>query len=177
MRILLSFLFCCAVIGSIQAQIDLKVNVGSLIFGGYGLNGEFGLNENNSVSLGAVYAFNDFGSDTFKYKNFRVIPEYRYYFSPRQGVDRFFVGAYGKVAFLTAENDGREQESATRIALGIMAGHKWVTDGGFVFELNAGVGRGSLVGADSEVEEIYNAFANIDARLGIIVGYRLGQGR
>ncbi|MGB3547357.1 MAG: hypothetical protein WBA17_10300, partial [Saprospiraceae bacterium] len=66
MRTLLSLLFCCAVVGGIQAQVDLKVNVGSLIFGGYGLNAEFGLSDNSGLSIGAVYAYNDFGSETFK---------------------------------------------------------------------------------------------------------------
>ncbi len=130
------------VLGGLQAQVDLKLNVGRALFGGYGLNGEFGLNDNSSLSLEVAYANNDFNSDSLGFRNVRVIPEYRYYFAPQAGTDRFFVGGYGKLANAKTRAEGESTKAVTRGVLGIMAGHKWVTDGGFLFELNAGVGRG-----------------------------------
>lgn len=180
-----TFLFTCilAVLSiSAHAQIDAKLNVGSAIFGGLGLAADFGLNENSSLSAGLGYArtnvsvFFDSSDDEYRYDRFRIIPEYRYYVSPREGADRFFVGAYSKLTFITASSEKSANDyKATRGALGVLFGNKWVTDSGFLFELNMGVGRGVIFSDSAEGSEesaVLNALTALDFRLGIIAGYR-----
>lgn len=166
-----------------SAQIDAKLNVGSALFGGLGVAADFGLSEKSSFSAGLGYANTkatvSFGTDEseYKYGRFRIIPEYRYYFNPREGADRFFVGAYGKLTFITASDnlETTEDYNATRGALGILVGNKWVSESGFLFELNLGLGRGAILGDSEEGTEesnVLNAVGGIDFRLGIIAGYR-----
>ncbi len=169
---------------SLSAQIDAKLNAGSALFGGLGLAADFALNDNSSLSAGLGYASTKAnvvlgGDDSeFKYTRFRIIPEYRYYFSPQDGADGFFVGGYGKLSFVNASNgDSAEDDKATVGALGILFGNKWVSDGGFVFELNGGLGRNAVLGSsdDGDVDTLFSSVLGIDVRLGIIVGWRFGQ--
>lgn len=63
------------------------------------------------------------------------------------------MGSYGKLGFISAKNRSTDVKiSATRAALGILFGNKWVTDGGFVFELNAGVGRATILGSSEDAD-------------------------
>ncbi|MEM6771980.1 MAG: DUF3575 domain-containing protein, partial [Bacteroidota bacterium] len=129
------------------------------------------------VAPGIAYASNNFGVDEFTYRNLRVIPEFRYYLSPDYGADGLFVGAYGKLGFITATNKADDTtSSATRGALGILFGNKWVTDSGFLFELNLGLGRATIFGegeeGDNNFAAAFSSITNIDLRIGIIAGYR-----
>jgi len=136
------------------------------------------LTENTSAGLSAGFLSTKFGSESFRYRNLLFVPEYRYYFSPNSGADGFFAGGYGKLTFTTAEDldDSTEPDiSATRGALGVIFGGKWVTDGGFLFELNLGLGRATTFGKDNEVEAAFSTLTAIDFRIGIIAGYRFGS--
>ncbi|MGB3801508.1 MAG: DUF3575 domain-containing protein [Lewinella sp.] len=166
-----------------SAQVDAKLNVGSAITGGANLSAEFPVGQQTAVAIGAAYSslgllVNE--EDDYRYRNLRLIPEFRYYFNPRQGFDRFYVGGYGKLGQLTGINrDTDVSVDATRVALGIMTGHKWVSPAGFVFELNLGVGRAATFGGndnDAEYAAAIGALTAIDLRLGIIVGWRIGGG-
>jgi hypothetical protein len=181
------FLTCLLAVCSLtlSAQIDAKLNAGSALFGGLGLAADFALSENSSVSAGLGYAstkanvsFGN-GDSEYKYTRFRIIPEYRYYFNPENGADKFFVGGYGKLSFVNASNgDSAADDTATIGALGILFGNKWVSDGGFVFELNGGVGRNASLGSSdsgNDVDVLFGSVLGIDIRVGIIVGYRFGQ--
>lgn len=177
--LLTCFIALCSLTAS--AQIDAKLNVGSAIFGGLGVAADIGLSEKSSFSAGLGYARTtasvSFGADEneYKYGRFRIIPEYRYYFNPREGADRFFVGAYGKLTFLSASNDADPEDyNATRGALGLLVGNKWVSDSGFLFELNVGVGRGTIFGTSEDGNDaaVLGALTALDFRLGIIAGYR-----
>ena len=175
------FLFTCLMAAfsfTATAQVDAKLNVGSLIFGGIGVAGDFAINEKSSLSAGLGYASTRFGSDVYRYSNLRIIPEYRYYLNPEKGADRFFVGGYSKITFLTGkeiDNSGGEKIPATRAALGILFGNKWVSDSGFLFELNLGLGRATIFGEDETTEAALLAITALDFRLGIIAGYRFGN--
>jgi hypothetical protein len=175
-----SFILTCllAVLSfSAAAQIDAKLNLGPLILGGINVGADVGLSENTSLGLSAGYLSSKLGSDNFRYSNLLFVPEYRYYFNPRRGVDGFFAGGYGKLTFTTAEElDSSEPDlSATRGALGVVFGNKWVTEGGFVFELNFGLGRGTTFGSKNEAEAAFNTLTALDIRIGIIVGYRFNN--
>jgi len=179
------FLTCLLAVLSFtaSAQVDAKLNVGSAIFGGLGVAADFALSEKLSVSAGLGYARTKgsvaFGNNSseFKYTRFRIIPEFRYYLNPRNGADRFFVGSYGKVSFVNAsDGDSANDDKATIGALGVLVGNKWVTDGGFMFELNFGIGRNASLGSNDDNEvDVFDNVLGIDIRLGIIAGYRFGS--
>ena len=183
MRTLFTLLICLFTLSLAQAQVDAKVNVGSAITGGINLAAEFPVGVQTSLSVGAAYSSLGLLVDDeadYRYRNLRLIPEFRYYFNPRRGHDRFFVGGYGKLGQLTGINNTTDEKvDATRVALGIMSGHKWVTPGGFNFELNLGVGRAGTFGGDdndAEYAAAIGALTRIDLRFGILIGYRFGGG-
>ena len=145
-----------------------------------GLNvaAEFPLSEQSSLAIGGAYSslgltVND---DEYQYRNLRLVPEYRYYFAPRRGQDGFFAGGYGKLGRLRGIDRADDSSvDATRIALGALAGYKWVTQGGFVFELNAGAGRAATFGGndgDALYARAIGSLTAFDVRLGILVGWR-----
>ena len=182
------FLTLCCVCGfapslSAQFALDAKVNVGSALTGGVNVAADLPLSENISVALGAAYAANPFGLNIstddgeVKFRNVRLIPEFRYYLNPRYRADRFFVGGYGKLGRLSI-TEWDNQLDASRAVLGFLFGHKWVAESGFVFELNAGFGRGFTLGdgdREREFELAYGTLSRYDLRLGILVGYRFGE--
>ena len=163
------------------AQVDTKLNAGSLLFGGLAVSAELPLGERSTLGLGAAYSsveltIND--ENTYRHRNARLIPEYRYYFSPGVAHAGSFAGAYGKYGRLNGTNLADDTPvSTTRLALGLMGGYKWVRPSGFLFELNAGAGRATTFGADDSAEDrAYEAALGLvttfDLRLGILVGWR-----
>lgn len=172
---LLSLLLLCSLAAT--AQVDLKLNAGSLLTLGLSGSGEFAVAPRSSLAFGV--ARNSIGltvnEDAYDYRNLRVIPEYRYYFAPRLGHDRWFAGGYGKLIGLRGRAvDDARQVTATRIALGVMAGHKWVMKSGFVAEANVGLGGGSIVGGnDFAFRRAIGTITPVDIRLGFLVGWRL----
>lgn len=162
-------------------QIDAKLNAGSAVTGGINFSADFGLGYNNSLAIGLGRAntrvtVND---NRYQYRRFRIVPEYRHYFNPRNGADGLFAGGYGRLAFFEAEavTEG-EDVDGTRLAIGALFGNKWAYDSGFVLELNGGIGYGTTLGAN-ENGEITNRFLNflpgLDLRLGVLVGYRFSR--
>lgn len=170
----LLFLLCSL---SAAAQVDLKLNAGSLLTLGLNGSAEFPLSPRSSLALGVARSKLELtvNNDGYDYRNVRLVPEYRYYFGPRRGQDRWFAGGYGKLIGLRGRAlDNGRQVNATRMALGIMGGHKWVTNAGFVLELNAGLGGGAVVGSsDFAFKRAIGTITPVDLRLGILVGWRL----
>ncbi len=166
------------------AQIDVKANVLGLVANDYGLSGEYSISESMSAQLGLMYSVNKFGASSdvadasvdIKWVGFKVIPSFRFYFSPDDPTEGFFVEPYvryksqkrsGMSASIpvdangdynenwadnsssTAKYEDREYTNTrTKVGFGIAIGKKWVHDSGFVFEVFAGGGKN----ADSEVK-------------------------
>ncbi len=184
MKNLFTLLICLFCVAGASAQIDAKLNAGSAITGGINVAAEFPVGQQTALAIGGAYSslgllVNE--DDNYRYRNLRLIPEFRYYFNPRMGFDRFYVGGYGKLGQLTGINRNTDESvDATRAALGIMSGHKWVTPGGFVFELNLGIGRATTFGGndnDAEYAAAIGVLTAVDLRMGIIVGWRFGGGK
>lgn len=161
------------------AQVDVKLNAGSLIT--LGLNGsvEVPISPRSSLAIGV--ARSSLGltvdDDEYNYRNLRLVPEYRYYFAPLRGHDRWFAGAYGKAIDLRGEDvDNDRSVHTNRVAVGIMGGHKWIAPSGFIFEFNLGAGRGMTFGSgDVAFERAIGTLTAIDLRLGLLVGWRIGE--
>lgn len=165
----------------VAGQIDAKLNAGSAITGGINVSADIGINYNNSVAIGLGRANTKvtINGNEYNYRRFRIIPEYRHYFNPRNGADGLFAGAYGRVAFFEAEavTEG-EDVDGVRVGLGALFGNKWAYDSGFVLELNGGLGYGTAFGTDENAQissRFFNFLPGLDVRLGILVGYRFNQ--
>lgn len=179
MNTLLPTLLLLLVSVTAAAQVDAKLNVGSALTGGMNAAIEFPLGAQSSLSIGGAYSSLGLtvDDDDYKYRNLRLIPEYRYYFAPRRRQDGFFAGGYGKLGRLRGTDRANDNSiDVTRAALGVLAGHKWVAGSGFVFELNAGAGRAATFGGNGEDALYARAIGSLtafDVRLGILVGWRL----
>ena len=102
--------------------------------------------------------------------NFSLTPYYRFYFGKKPAAGFFVEGfgmlnsyddsIYSQVNNYTSFND----VTRTDFALGFGLGAKWVTQKGFVFEINGGVGRNLFNSSDTDFE--------IVGRGGITLGYR-----
>ncbi|NJC25910.1 DUF3575 domain-containing protein [Neolewinella antarctica] len=175
-RFLLLAFFCCLSTASFaQLRVDAKINVGSLVTGGINVSGDAMVDPNLSVAVGLAYATTKFSlnDEEFRRRGARLIPEVRYYVSPSLGADRFFVGAYGKVVLVRAEEIGADLLlSGTRGVLGVLMGYKWVSERGIVIETNAGLGRGTFFGARDLSSRAFGFASSFDLRLGILAGYR-----
>lgn len=171
----LLFLFCGLILTTtLSAQLEVKVNPLGLLFGNFNALVEKGINDNFGVEgqIGLVLRNSDaFGND-FNYNAFNIGAAGKYYFNPREGWDRFYVGGYARFNTGTWKQDGSNDDgfSNTRLALGLLVGQKWVSQGGFVFELGAGVGRAILNDIGDEDFDIL--LFDVDFLLRLAVGYR-----
>lgn len=146
---------------------ELRLNVLSFIaFSGLDAEYEYFLSEESSLGIGVLVGLGN-PDDLDLIRNFALTPYYRQYFS-RRYARGFFVEGFGMV--LSREDtffnfDSTETQTETNVALGISVGGKFLTRGGFVAEIFAGVGR-TLIDNDDFF------FENVIARGGISLGYR-----
>jgi hypothetical protein len=111
---------------------------------------------------------------------FALSPYYRFYFGKKPAAGFFFEGFTMLSSFKTkkylpirASNDFNyyytdfEYKNTTDLAIGFGLGGKWMTNGGIIFELSAGVGRNLL----NDYSDYYSD-AKIVWKGGISVGYR-----
>lgn len=184
-----------------SAQVDLKANVLGLAANDYGLSGEYSISENMSVQLGMMYSINKFGASSsladidadIKWTGFKVIPSFRFYFSPDDPTEGFFVEPYvryksqkrsGMSANIPVDANGDYDEnwdnntnaikyenrsytnSRTKIGFGLAIGKKWVHDSGFVFETFAGFGKNAdyeVKYSDTDVQDYYKDILTFDS--------------
>lgn len=160
---------------SAQLEFDAKLNVGSLVTGGINVAADFVINPHLSVSAGLGGSRTRFtiNETEYRYGRLRLIPEVRYYVSPKFGADRFFAGAYGKMGPVTARLNGDVGDRrGFRGAIGVLLGYKIVKESGFVLEFNAGVGRANVWSKNDIFDASVTLFSGLDLRLGILAGYR-----
>lgn len=149
------------------AQTEIKINPVGLLFQDYSLSAEFGVNPNFGIEP-VIGFWNPANLENdASYKAFRTRLIGKYYFNPDKGIDKFNVGGY--VNFVNGRlSDGRESTNATRIALGLYMGQKWVSKGNFVFELGLGLGRNLIYSvADEDLSDIPILNFDIFARISI----------
>ena len=142
-KILIVFAFFFGLQISAQAQADIQINPIAILFGGIQFSADFLLSETGSVELSTIA-----GEDVFGFYGAG-----KYYFNPREGADRFYIGAFA--------GGGTDLGGG----VGFLLGQKWLSTKGVSFELAIGVGRS--FGGDFDVIP-YGKLA---------VGYRLGEKR
>ncbi len=164
--------FSCCIAISQEKEVptfkknELKANALFLVLGAAEITYERLLTEDSG--LGATVFF--VAEDEFD-SNFIFTPYYRAYFGKKPAAG-FFVEGFGMIntgisnKMYYYDNNGNltniDKDRYTDFALGFGLGSKWVHKRGFVFEINAGIGR-NLLSADSP---------EVVPRGGITLGYR-----
>jgi hypothetical protein len=182
-----------------NAQLDLKVNLLGVAFNDYGIYGEYSISENMSAQLGVMYNRTTVGvtssaadlEEELVYSGVKVIPSFRFYFSPDDPTEGFFVEPYirfrsqsskGLSVTVPVDDNGNYEDewsdgatykdelidyktTRTKGGFGIAFGKKWVHDAGFVFETYAGFGKNTATNvkySDDRVQDYYNDILTIN---------------
>jgi hypothetical protein len=176
MKKLLILLYLCTVTYSYcqeTSKVDfpkneIKGNALFLVLGAVEVTYERLLNEDSGLGVSLFFA-NKEDSDT----NFILTPYYRAYFGEKPSAG-FFVegfsminsGNYGSYSVYNSitgiYDEVFPRKRFTDFALGFGLGSKWIHRKGFIFEINAGIGRNLLNNSSPEVV----------GRGGITLGYR-----
>lgn len=124
-------------------QNEIKLNGIMLLVGAFEASYERNISDDMSVGVSffAPYDNENLDADI----NYYISPYYRVFFGEKYAAG-FFVEGFGMLnsidrALDTVTFDGSNKKTVTDFALGFGLGGKWVSQRGFVFELNAGVGR------------------------------------
>lgn len=168
------FIFSLFLAGTLSAQLEVKANPLGLLFGNFNALVEKGVSDNFGIegNIGVVFRNNNLGSSDYNYSAFGVGAAGKYYLNPRNGWDRFYVGGYLRFNTGSWKIDGGNDDSfgSTRLSLGLLIGQKWVSDGGFVFEIGAGAGRAIVNSIDDDTLD--GLLFDLDILLRLAVGYR-----
>lgn len=145
---------------------EVKFNGLYLVLGAVEVTYERLLNEESGIGISVFLPVDDDINDDI---NYYISPYYRMYFGKKYAAG-FFVEAFGLLSSIKEtslnfiEGDPIfSEDNVTDFALGIGIGGKWVTNRGFLAELNLGVGR-NLFNGDF-VEDFVG-------KVGITLGYR-----
>ena len=147
-------------------KTEIKGNSFFLVLGAVEVTYERILNEDSGLGV-ALFFVNEEDFDT----SFSLTPYYRAYFGKKpaagffvEGFSMLSTGVHNKTYYFN--NSGNliniEKDRYTDFALGFGLGSKWVHKRGFVFEINAGIGRNLFSNNSPEVV----------GRGGISLGYR-----
>lgn len=168
-----------------KAQFEVKINPIGTLFNNPEISGEFLLDDNIGIAAGVGLRYGDrtiLGENyTSNGGSLKILP--RYYFSPKQGADRFYAGIYAKVIqqkYRSAIFNQDIEINRSKVALGFFSGFKWVGDSGVLLDINAGFGRAFINRLTSDqiqdtalsVADLLNI--NFDLIGSISLGYRIG---
>lgn len=145
---------------------EIKGNALLLVAGAFEGTYERILKTDNGAGISLYLAI----TDDFETK-FALTPYYRFYFGKKPAAG-FFVEGFGSINsyndYIFTNQDSftsyYKDISRTDFALGFGLGSKWVARSGFIFEINAGIGRNLFNSSDTDHE--------ILGRGGITLGYR-----
>ncbi len=150
---------------------EVKLNAVFLLAGAFEPSYERNLTQESSVGVSLFIPFDEenFDSDI----NYYISPYYRIFFGKKYAAG-FFLEGFGMLNSTKSESfevvDGfnptviRSEDDVTDFALGFGLGGKWMTTGGFIFELNGGFGRNLFNTENSEYDFV--------GKLGFNLGYR-----
>ena len=178
MMALAALAFLCFFTQSANAQVDVSVNPVGLLFGDLSVGADFALAEQFSVE--ATVGFGTNTIDEVKGTNIPVNIVGKYYFSPKNGADRFYVDAFLRYVnrqWNYEEGSDYADLTSNRFGVGFGLGYKAVSRSGFVFDIGIGAGR-ALVDSNKytenggEQQDLDWPELMLQGKLGI--GYRFG---
>ena len=150
---------------------EVKLNGLYLVLGAIEVTYERTLTENSGVGVSVFLPIDEeINADI----NYYISPYYRMYFGKKYAAG-FFVEGFGLLSsvnrFESSFTTGidpifvSEEVTITDFALGIGLGGKWVTNNGFIGELNAGLGR-NFNGNNND------GSVDLVGKIGVTIGYR-----
>lgn len=150
----------------IKAQQEVKIDIAdALVMKTLELSYEYYLSEQSSVGISALFNFEKKSSD-FRYnENQMFTPYFRHYFTSNRNWNHFgeiFLGVNSGDREIDLGNNTKTYKKYTDGALGIAVGSKYISNGGFVVGVYAGLGR-NMFASDSY---------SLVPRAGVNVGYR-----
>jgi hypothetical protein len=157
---------------------ELKINAVMLIAGAFEVTYERLLDDESGVGIAL---FTSFDNDIDV--KFSATPYYRFYFGKKPAAG-FFAEGFGMLNTYVMQGynlydyntgtyiNNSHDKNVTDFALGFGIGGKWVTKKGFVFELNAGVGRNLFNSSNDNNDNFYEEDYQIIGRGGFSIGYR-----
>lgn len=150
---------------------ELKLNAVMLLAGSFEPSYERNLSQESSVGISVLVPFDRNNTDSDI--NYYVSPYYRIFFGQKYA-GGFFLEGFGMLNSTKSEtyeyiddafsSSWVKEEDVTDFALGFGLGGKWMTKGGFVFEINGGVGR-NLFNTDKNQYDFVG-------KIGFNLGYR-----
>jgi hypothetical protein len=151
----------------------IKINAVFLLLGTFEASYERNLSEQSSIGVSAFIPFDNENFDMDL--NYYISPYYRIFFGQKYA-GGFFIEGFGMLNSIEREFYSNSQngnynyynEDVTDFALGFGLGGKWMTTGGFVFEVNGGIGRNLFSTNNSE----YYDYSPIVGKFGFNLGYR-----
>lgn len=151
---------------------EVKLNSILLLLGVFESSYERNISDQSSIGVSLLVPFDHETLSTDI--NYYVSPYYRLFFG-RKYAAGFFLEGFGMLNSFKSEtyyhnqngNSYYDSENITDFALGFGLGGKWMTSGGFIFEVSGGIGR-NLFNNSSED----NDTVPIVGKFGFNLGYR-----
>lgn len=183
-KLIVLALFAFAVSNPTIAQIELKINPIGALFNNPDIVGEYLVNEDIGIEVGLGFVYGssaiDLGED-LKRSGFSFLVAGKYYFSPDDGCDKFYAGAYLRPRTLSFKDNDADDNfdfgyKQSAVGVGLMAGYKWVGARGILFEIGFGLGRafGEKTTLNDETNFYDVPSLGIDGFGRLAVGYRFG---
>lgn len=174
----LAFTFVFALFAFISySQFEVKINPLSLLWSSFDVSAEYGVNEKFGVDVAPLFDFGKTEYNDLEYKNSKigVVINPRFYFNPNRGIDKFYFGAYLKLASGKSTYEDDTYIRNTRFAIGPNIGYKVSSDSGVIFDIGFGVGKALVNNWDSDIsgfdEDLLSLFS-IDFIGKLAIGYR-----
>ena len=177
-RVITLILFIAFISHDVRAQTEIKVSPMQLLWRDVHVGAEFAINPN--FGLEPRLMFDHTSIQLFDYlvdsERYGLALEAKFYPKPDDGLDRFYTGMYVKGR--TGNSVYQDQMILrNRVALGFLAGYKWVSAQNIVAELGVGVGRALYdellhgeIGASVPISQI--PFLRTDFVTRAAIGYR-----
>ncbi len=179
----ITFLALTALISfSASAQVELKINPVGAIFNSPDLSVEYILKDHFGFEGRVGYSWSSIrsGEDLlYKGKGLVFIGGGRYYFNPKAGGDRLYIGAYTKyknASYKTVVTEGTTTIDRQRLAVGTIFGHKILSKNERIaLDLNFGIGRALMTNNSNNAPDDFEnniAITKLDMISTLAIAYR-----
>jgi len=169
------------------SQVDVKGGMELSIPFGLTVAGEYLFRDDIGFELGLVPNTGMLVGETY-FAGKSLLLNGRYYFRPREGNDRFYIGAYLRLysmmmkreffgfGFTPSSIPVFEETRQSGLGIGFLIGRKLVNRKSFFVEANVGIGRSFSKKARSvEVPSFGSGGLTFDAFLSIRLGFRIDE--
>ena len=163
-----------------MAQVEVKINPVGALFNSPDLSVEYIVSDNFGIEgrIGYSWSNIDVNGAGYQGRGLVFIAGGRYYFNPKAGADKFYLGAYSKfknINYTATLEDRTEASKRQRLAVGSILGYKILSKNERVsFDLNFGIGRALMTRDTNVSEDFLNdvVITKLDLISTLAVGYR-----